>query len=193
MSNNPEQLNNQENTIETQHSAAEQLEKLRNNPESSIELSPRDLEAKAEQLRIEALKNAISVESGGKEINKQKPQSEPSGHISLGKKQLEKSFKQTMKHVQDELPTSSSQTFSKIIHNKTIEKTSDIVGNTIARPNAMLAGAISAFILTLIVYTIAKTLGYKLSGFETIASFIIGWIIGILYDYLRILITGKKN
>lgn len=192
MSNSPEQLNNQENTVEIQHSAAERLEKLRNNPESSIELSPRDLEAKAEQSRIEALKNAISVESDRKEVNKQKPQNEPSGHISLGKKQLEKSFKQTMKQVQEELPA-NKRTFSKIIHNKTVEKTSDIVGNTVARPNAMLAGAISAFILTLAVYTIAKTLGYKLSGFETIASFIIGWVIGILYDYLRVLITGKKS
>ena len=45
----------------------------------------------------------------------------------------------------------------------------------------------------LIIYTIAKTIGYKLSGFETIAAFLIGWLIGLIYDYLRILITGKKE
>ncbi|HRN90324.1 MAG TPA: hypothetical protein PK543_01410, partial [Candidatus Saccharibacteria bacterium] len=76
--------------------------------------------------------------------------------------------------------------------NKTVEKVSDVVGSTVARPNAVLSGAVSAFILTLAVYIVAKTIGYRLSGFETIAAFIVGWTIGILYDYLRILITGKK-
>ena len=73
-----------------------------------------------------------------------------------------------------------------------VEKASDTVGTTIARPNAILSGAVFAFIITLLTYTIAKKSGYVLSGFETIGSFILGWIIGIIYDYLRILITGKK-
>jgi hypothetical protein len=42
------------------------------------------------------------------------------------------------------------------------------------------------------VYLIAKNLGYVLSGFETIGAFAIGWIIGVLYDYFRVMVTGKK-
>jgi len=49
-----------------------------------------------------------------------------------------------------------------------------------------------AFLLTLIIYVIAKTFGYNLSGFETIGAFIIGWILGVVYDYLKILFVGKK-
>jgi hypothetical protein len=49
-----------------------------------------------------------------------------------------------------------------------------------------------AFIFTLAVYLIAKNIGYKLSGFETILAFCTGWIVGILYDDLRLIITGKK-
>ena len=97
-----------------------------------------------------------------------------------------------MNQVQKELPA-SNRVFSKVIHNYFIEKTSDIVGNTVARPNALFAGAFVAFVLTLLTYTVAKTIGYSLSGFETIAAFVIGWIIGITYDYLRILVTGKKS
>jgi hypothetical protein len=96
-----------------------------------------------------------------------------------------------MKDVQREL-SPGSRAFSKVIHNPIVEKTSEVVGGTVARPNAVLAGAISAFILTLAVYVIARTIGYTLSGFETIAAFIIGWVIGIIYDYLRLIITGKK-
>lgn len=61
-----------------------------------------------------------------------------------------------------------------------------------ARPNAILAGSVVAFFAVLGVYLLAKNLGYVLSGFETIAAFVIGWIIGILYDYFRTMITGKK-
>lgn len=190
MGGNEEQLRaNQENSIESKNSATERLEELKNNPESSIE-SPRDAEARAEKARVEALETAISVESGGKEKSETKaPKSSSRGPIS--KKVRDKSYKQTMRRVQDELPI-ASRTFSKIIHNKVIEKSSDVIGSTIARPNAILAGAFVAFILTLLTYTVAKTIGYALSGFETIAAFIVGWIIGITFDYLRVLFTGKK-
>ena len=85
----------------------------------------------------------------------------------------------------------SNWTFSNIIHNKYIEPTSDLLGNTIARPNALLVGAITAFILTLITYTVAKTLGYSLSGSETIIAFGIGWAIGIIYDLICNLLNSK--
>lgn len=192
MSNTPEQLSdNQERGAETQRSSAEQLEKLSNSPERAIELSPRDAEAQAERARVEALETAVSVESGGKEKAKAKDRS-PVRRGPISKKQRDASFKRTMKQVQDELPV-GSRIFSKFIHNKVVEKTSDVVGSTIARPNAILAGAVAAFILTLAVYTVAKTVGYVLSGFETIGAFVIGWIIGIVFDYLRVLITGKKS
>lgn len=183
---------NQENNIEAANTASGRLEELSNNPESSIELSPRDIEARTEKARIEALETAISVESGGKEKIKDNSSAASTSRGPIGKKQRDKSYTQTMQRVQNELPT-SSRMFSKIIHNKFVEKTSDIVGSTVARPNAMLAGAFMAFILTLATYTVAKTIGYKLSGFETIASFIIGWLIGIIYDYLKVLFTGKKS
>ncbi|AHB42344.1 hypothetical protein RAAC3_TM7C00001G0498 [Candidatus Saccharibacteria bacterium RAAC3_TM7_1] len=82
--------------------------------------------------------------------------------------------------------------FSNVIHNKIIEKTSDAVGSTVARPNAMLSGAVSAFIVTLVIYLIARYYGYPLSGFESIGSFIVGWLLGLLFDYFRVMITGKK-
>lgn len=191
MSGNQEQFqNNQERGNETQKTAAEQLEKLSKSPEASVELSPRDVEARAEKARVEALETAISVESGGKEKESKAPSSSPR-RGPINKSQRDKSYKHTMKQVQNELPA-VSRAFSKVIHNKTIEKTSEVLGDTIARPNAILAGAFSAFILTLLTYTVAKTIGYALSGFETIAAFIVGWLIGIVYDYMRVLFTGKK-
>ncbi len=192
MSNQPETLNNTPETgIENAASAAEQLEKLSKSAENSVELSPRDAEAMAEKAKVEALETAISVEAGGKERKSSSEHKTPQRLGPVGKKQKEVSFKRQMSEVQAEL-SPTSRTFSKVIHNKTIEKASEVVGSTVARPNAILAGSVSAFVLTLAVYVIAKNIGYALSGFETIGAFIIGWVIGTIYDYLRLIITGKK-
>lgn len=189
MGGNEEQLHaKQESNVEYKNTAKEQLEKLGNKLESSAE-SPRDVEARTEKARIEAIETAVSVEAGGIEKTKNTPTSTRRG--SINKKVLNKSYHQTMNRVQSDLPV-ASRVFSKIIHNEVIEKTNAVLGSTIARPNAILAGSFFAFILTLSMYTVAKTIGYNLSGSETIAAFIIGWLVGIIYDYLRVLFTGKK-
>lgn len=189
--NSPEQeTSQQEIEVGSPESAIEQQEKLNSIPERPVE-SPRDLEAKAERARSEALESAISVESSSSEKKKAKEASSSKHRGPISKKQKEASFKRQMKEVQSSL-SGPSRTFSKVIHNKVVEKASDAVGATVARPNAILAGAVVAFILTLGVYVTAKIVGYRLSGFETIGAFILGWIIGIIYDYLRVIVTGKK-
>ena len=97
-----------------------------------------------------------------------------------------------METVQSQLPK-SSRAFSKVIHNPTVEKVSEVTGRTVARPNAILSGSMAAFVLTLAIYTLAKINGYPLSGFETIATFIIGWLAGMLFDYIRIGIKGGNS
>lgn len=169
--------------------SSEHIERLDRNPDKAVELSPRDAESRAEKARNEALENAVSVETRGRENEKPKETSGRRG--PLGSKQREASFKQTMDRVQTELRP-NSRVFSKFIHNKAVEKTSDIVGNTVARPNAILTGSISAFLLTLLFYTIAKTVGYPLSGSETMIAFGLGWLIGVIIDYFKVMITGKR-
>lgn len=147
-------------------------------------------EKDATSAKLEALQNATSAEAHKEPRHHEASPAQRRGPIS--KRQLDTQFDHTMKHIQEELPA-SSRIFSKFIHLKPVEKTSDVVGGTIARPNALLAGAICAFVLTLGAYLFAKTMGYTLSGFETIGAFILGWVLGLLYDYLRVMITGRKD
>lgn len=173
---------------ETSLEQIKEAEKV-NGPEDTIELSPRDLESRAEKARAEALETAASTEKkkGAEIVEKDKAPKQR----SVSKKQRDISYKRTMKHVQEDL-SFGSRLFSKTIHNKVIEKTSDVLGSTIARPNAILSGAVMAFIFTLAMYVIAKNFGYVLSGFETIVAFVAGWVVGVIYDYLRVLFTGKN-
>ena len=166
---------------------------MSNNPEPPIDvkLSPRDIEAQTEKARLEAIETKIGLKVKNKVVKKIQDSSASSRRGILNKKQRNESYARTIERVQNELPI-ADRLFSKIIHNIIIEKISDIIGNIIARPNAMLAGSVIAFVLTLLTYTLSKTIGYNLSGSETILAFILGWVLGIIYDYLRVLITGKK-
>jgi hypothetical protein len=101
-------------------------------------------------------------------------------------------FDKTMTEIQSEM-SPASRTFSKVIHNPAVEKSSEVIGNTVARPNAILSGSAAAFILTAGIYLVAKHFGYSLSGTETIATFVLGWVIGLIYDYIRVLIFGKSK
>lgn len=83
--------------------------------------------------------------------------------------------------------------FSKFIHVPAVEKASDVAGSTVARPNAILAGSLSAFILVLGVYLVARYYGYPLSGTETMVAFAAGWVLGVVFDFLRLMITGRHN
>jgi len=194
MSNSPERIElNSNNAEKGSESAGEQLEKLAGKQERGAEISPRDIEARTEKAKAEALESAISVEAGGKEkdTNNGARTVTKRAKKKNNKKEKKDSFKKQIGHVQADLPI-ISRSFSKIIHNPFIEKTSEIAGSTIARPNALLSGSIFSFGLTLAVYWIAKDIGYALSGFETILAFIVGWTLGIVYDYIRLILTGKK-
>ncbi len=159
--------------------------------EKSSELSREEVEKQTEKARSEVSEAIIKTEKNSRKAEKEQSNSAPSRRGPISKKQKNESYKKTIKQVQNELPV-GSRTFSKIIHNKVIESASEKIGSTIARPNAMLSGALLAFIFTLVTYVIAKKSGYVLSGFETIGSFALGWLVGIVFDYLRVLITGKK-
>lgn len=189
----PEQLKGgAENTVEVQNAAAERAEKLKQNIESGAELDPRQRAQEVAEARAEANKEALmSKESGSAESRKA---SEPgfSPTKSTSKKQKKATYKQTMKTVQGQM-NAPSRAFSRIIHNPVIEKTSEFIGSTVARPNAIASGAVFAIIVMSGVYLVARTYGYILSGFETIGAFMAGWVLGILYDYMRAMVTGGRQ
>ena len=169
-----------------QDAANERREQLR----EALEKSPEKNQENLEDARREALENASSAEEEKKhEQRESSPAERRTGPIS--KEEREASYKATMNEIQTHM-SPTSRAFSKIIHNKAVEKTSEAIGNTVARPNAILAGSLCAFVLTLGVYLLAKNIGHELSGFETIGAFILGWIIGIGYDFIKTMITGRS-
>lgn len=148
-------------------------------------------EADVDAIRHDVLKEASSIERE-KEQNERQLATPERRKGPISRSERDESFTSTMNEVRTHM-SAPSRTFSKVIHNKVVEKVSDTLGNTVARPNAILSGAVCAFILTLSVYLVAKNLAFELSGFESIGTFVLGWAIGLLYDFLRVMVTGRKQ
>lgn len=165
----------------------EQQERLKEDIERNVEQKQHE---NLEDARKEALEQAGKVEKEQKIAEKES--STPERRGPLTKKEKDASFDATMSEIRTHM-SAPGRAFSTFIHNKTVEKVSDAVGSTIARPNAILSGAGFAFLFTLVIYLIARHNGYPLSGSETIASFALGWVIGLLFDYVRVLLFGKSK
>lgn len=170
-----------------EHLHSEHSEKIRNNLERGVENKSHEA---LQDARKEALEQATSIEKERAPVSKERSPAERRGPLT--KQERDKSFTSTMTEVRAQM-SGASRTFSMFIHNKVVERASDAIGGTIARPNAILSGSIVAFLFTLVIYLIARYNGYPLSGTETIASFAIGWVLGLIFDYFRLLISGKAH
>lgn len=180
-------------SAERQKKNAEQLEEAGAEKRAELE---RQLERNAEKSTGEDLESARheALELAQTKEDEQPPEAEKpeSRTVSPTKDVREASFKQTMHHIQKDM-SPASRAFSKIIHNPTIDKASEALGKTLARPNLVLAGAIGTILIGSTVYFIAKKYGYVLSGFEAIGTFILGWAIGAVIEFARVGIKNRQR
>ena len=176
------------------HEALEQARAERHAElEKDFEQAEKKSPENTQELHREAIEKAASIErvAANHEEAQKAVHEKEKPRTGRRAKDLEANFDATMNEARAHMST-PSRAFSKVIHNKAVESVSSAVGGTVARPNAILSGAVFAFVLTLAVYLLAKNLGYPLSGFETIGAFIVGWVLGIVYDFLKVMITGRK-
>lgn len=150
----------------------------------SSEHEPRHVQVKSpEHFRAET-ENAHNLADTEQQHRERASQPPSATERHRGPIRIDEEFTHTLVSIQHEM-SPAERTFSRFIHTKPIEATSDFLAATLARPNAMLAGSICAFICMLALYLFTKSIGYTLSGFELIVTFAIGWVAGMLYDYIR--------
>lgn len=171
--------------VEQRQDRASNQERLDPNPEAKTGERAHEIEA----TKLEALAEAEKSEQQKTSEKQKKVETAPKELLT--KEVVEAKYQQTLTDMQSNLPSKASKAFSKVIHNPVVEKTSETIGNTIARPNLVISGAIGA-IASVIIYFIARKYGYPLSGFETIGLFILGWAIGAIIEFARVGFLNKK-
>lgn len=113
-------------------------------------------------------------------------------HPVLVNKQLkDMAFSRSMTRVRKRL-SAPSRTFSKVIHVPVIDKSSEFIGKTVARPSSMLTGAFVAFVGTSALLWITRRYGYEYNYLLVILLFVGGAILGVAIEGLWRL-THKKE
>lgn len=142
--------------------------------------------------RIESARKTANHEAiAGKErpATEHRPGGEPSATplTKSNKDRRLEAYRSTLTNIQRDMDL-PSRSFSKLIHNSAVEKSANAIGSTIARPKSILYGSFTALVVILLLYVAAKHFGYSLSGFETMAAFLIGWLAGLGYEAVKSLV-----
>lgn len=165
-----------------EHEHSEHQERLKNKIEKeATEASKASSHEQAEQAKI-----AIDKLANTSENLRQKNESSPSQTVPerriYGNEQVV-SFTRTMTRVRKKL-SPIEKPLSKVIHNPIVDKTSEVVGKTIARPSSVLGGAFFALIGTSALLWITRHYGYEYNYLVVIMMFAIGMIVGISIEAL---------
>ncbi len=101
-------------------------------------------------------------------------------------------YNKTLKKVRTQLPK-SQRLFSATIHQPIVEAVSNIGAKTIARPSGIMGGGVFALFGSIILLLFAKTNGFSYNYFAFFAFFGIGFLVGLVIELLRKLVSPKNK
>lgn len=137
--------------------------------------------------QVEAARSEVEKESVQTEKHSDGKQQEP---IRITKEDKQRSYNMMLSRIQSRLPA-ASKSFSKVIHNKYVERTSETLGKTIARPSGILGGAMAATLGLVVMLYFARRNGFALSGSELGIFLIVGWVIGLSLEGIGRLVNRR--
>lgn len=148
------------------------------------ELSPNEKNHGSRE-HVEAIaKRAEHHAIAGKEISAGENEHTQSQHPAMiGRHLKDMAFSRALTRARKKLPL-PSRVFSRFVHLAPIDKASEVLGKTIARPSGMLGGAIVAFIGTSALLWITRHYGYEYNYLLVIMLFAAGMAIGLLGEVL---------
>lgn len=105
----------------------------------------------------------------------------PAHHVVMTRELKQQAFKRTLTRVRHHLKP-AERSFSKFIHQSTVDKVSTVGAQTVARPSGILGGGIFAFVGSAIVLYLARTYGFSYNLFIFIILFVGGFALGTLIE-----------
>ncbi len=160
----------------------------------------KELQEKAEKTNeisqdsIESIKRSIeSTAVSGKEYGVGEKETKQN-HTTHGiTKHLKKdAYKRVLKKTQSHL-SAPERTFSKAIHNPTVDKVSDVASKTVARPSGILFGGIGAFVGSLVIFYVSKRSGFSYNYLLFLLVFIGCYFIGLIFELFYRLTRPKRS
>jgi hypothetical protein len=153
------------------------LDRLREKAEKAAEASHEEVQHIQKKVETHAV--------SGKEFTVgEKETTRNSSSHQYDQKAIKKdTYKKTMRHVRTRL-SKPEKTFSKVVHNKTVESISEVGGKTVARPSGILGGGICALLGSVFLVYMTKHYGFEYNYLLFFILFIGGFFIGMIGELL---------
>ena len=143
-----EKLSRNQEALEISQAEAEKnLEKIRRSLETES--------SKAEKVANRENDYSSRAHELAKQSNEYTPPKERTSQPVNLQKQKNEYFAQTMQSTRKQL-TQSQRLFSNVVHTKAIERTSEIIGTTVARPSALLGAFSFSAVGSVLIYIISR-------------------------------------
>lgn len=107
----------------------------------------------------------------------------PASRTRITAKDKAHAYQQTLSVIQRGLPP-IRRSFSRIIHQPTVERLSELAETTVARPSALLGGGFAASLGLGIMLYFARRNGFALSGSELALFLAGGWLLGLGFEFI---------
>lgn len=167
-----------ENSVEQLDTNGE-MQKLKEQLESEAKQADKDpLQKHVESLQARAEAQAIS----GKEVSQVENHAKDETHsFGITRELKQDAYNRTLKKIQGNLGT-SDRIFSKVVHQPVIEKVSNGLAKTIARPSAFLGGSLGALLGSAILVYMSRHYGFSYNYAAVFATFVIGYITALTIE-----------
>ncbi|OGL29623.1 hypothetical protein A3D14_01260 [Candidatus Saccharibacteria bacterium RIFCSPHIGHO2_02_FULL_47_12] len=183
-----EKLSSQEHQA---HNEAEpnnaELEARPNNPELDShrsEKEPIDVEAASKKAEKEA-KSAKETKLEEKTPHEYHPP-------VLSKKIKGDAFKSSLSKAQVGL-SRPERVFSKVVHLPIVDRVSEIGAKTVARPTSLLTAGFIALLGSSMFLFMAHRYGFRYNLLLFFALFVSGYLLGLIFEALRVLVRGPRR
>lgn len=146
-------------------------------------LNQEALEKAAEQPKVEHLKDTVEKHAkSAHEVKAKAPDNsgekrEFSAYTAL----KGETYSRTLNRIQQKL-SRPERTMSKIMHNKAVEKVSDGMAKTAARPSGILGGGIFSLIGSVILLYMTKKYGFEYNFFMFFVFLGVGFMLGVVVE-----------
>jgi hypothetical protein len=137
---------------------------------------------KLDEIRSEIEETATSANEMGFAEAQSQAEPEVANTYWNSQEYREIAYKQLMTKVRRHL-SGPEKTASKVFHQPTIEKISEVGSKTFARPSGVLVGSIFSFGASLITYFMARQNGYDMTYSIFIMSFLGGFMLGVAVEF----------
>ncbi len=190
-----EKLNKPQDNYENKEFANESLLGEEKHHRLQQEIDTTEIESTKEELfknaKSEIEKNTIEKNETLNKISKLEKDNSTDNqkglNFTISKDTRKIGLNKELKHVRSKLNT-IDKTGSKVIHNDIVQKISEPIARTVARPIPLLLSGVLGFVGTILYYIFTKYFGVEYNFIVYLLFFVVGFLSGILIDIIAKLI-----